>query len=472
MRNYFIVLKYQEHRRMLQLNKFSTEKLMELLKDTCSKESFYWTQRRFVAPTANQDDSDFVRSNERDEMISYILEICEREDMSFGVDTFSLTVSLVDRFLSNYKVKSKYLECLAIACLYVACKVKEEDENISVTSEFIMDCDCRCSVSELLRMEQMILTKFEWSVNDTTAVDFMNIYYALLVNQYHSYSEMNNSTSDKNRSASANANIWTARNKSLSNEDVTAKPTTTAAALNNAYSSLSPPPCDLDFMHELEYKLKQCLCVNKLTTNFKPHQLAYSLLSIQMEKTLPSIPSRSMRGVLDKMMDTVRQMCKLSTDTLERCKERIRYHLLSIENTKSLFDRYFKESSVSYKMLLRDYKPSSLFIPQLSAIANQLDAIKEEDEEEFAADESCCKGVASNVFYGKTLAEIQDEADTAGAYYHMQHQDCMSAHVVPEDDNAAPFSYADILMGRRDQKRKLSENSMSEGELDYDSVMM
>jgi hypothetical protein len=472
---------------MLQLNKFTTDKLVDLLRDTCSKESFYWTQRRFTLPPAagsGAQDDDFVRSNERDEMIAYMLEICEREDMAFSVDTFSLTVSLVDRFLSNYKVKSKYLECLAIACLYIACKVKEEDENVSVTSEFLLDCDCKCSISELLRMEQMILTKFEWSVNDTTAVDFLNIYYGLLVNQYNTYSEMNNASSSNNNKVSFdsnNANIWTARNNAATaafNDDVTAKPVMSQAA-TNAYSCLSTPPCDLDFLHELEYKLKQCLCVNKLTANFKPHQLAYTLLSIQMEKSVASISSRSMRDNLEKMMETIRQMCKLSSDTLERCKERVKYHLLSIENTKCLFDRYFKESSVSYRML-RDYKPSSLFIPQLSAIANQLDAIQEEDEEEFVSEQedddddtdSCCggKGVASNIYYGKgSLLEQQQDQDMANSYYEMQmHQDCMS-HVVPEDQS---ISYADILMGRRDQKRKLSENSMSESELDYDSLMM
>jgi hypothetical protein len=323
---------------MLQLNQFTTDKLMDLLKDTCSKESFYWTQRRTPVPSpASHHDDELVKSNERDEMIAYLLEICDREDMSLSIETFSLATSLVDRFLCNFKVKSKYLECLAIACLYIACKVKEEDENVSVTSEFLLDCDCKCSISELLRMEQMVLTKFEWSVNDPTAVDFLYIYYALLVNQYNSYAEVSSAfvsrQQKQQQQQEQTASIWTNRSavvtSLINNEDVKAKPPMLPIGVSaNAYSCLSPPPCDLDFLHELEDKLKQCLCVNKLTTIFKPHQLAYSLLSIQMEKSIESIPSRSMRFMLEKTMDTIRQMCKVTGDVLERCKERIRYHLL------------------------------------------------------------------------------------------------------------------------------------------------
>lgn len=104
--------------------------------------------------------------------------------MMLGVETFSLFANLLDRFLSSYKVKTKYLECLAVACLYIACKVKEEDESISISSEFLAECECKCSINELLRMEQTILVKFEWNINDTTAIDFIYIYHALLINQY------------------------------------------------------------------------------------------------------------------------------------------------------------------------------------------------------------------------------------------------------------------------------------------------
>jgi hypothetical protein len=67
------------------------------------------------------------------------------------------------------------LECLAVGCLYIAAKCKEEDDTISITPEFVIDCNANCSSSELLRMERLILEKFDWFVDFVTAVDFLQI---------------------------------------------------------------------------------------------------------------------------------------------------------------------------------------------------------------------------------------------------------------------------------------------------------
>ena len=112
----------------MKLRCFNSEKLYQTLKDFCHKESQYWRVLDTSYPNANDD---FVKTNERDEMVIYLLELCEREDVAFSLDTYALSVSLLDRFLANFKVKSKYLECLALGCLYVASKVKEENEKNS-----------------------------------------------------------------------------------------------------------------------------------------------------------------------------------------------------------------------------------------------------------------------------------------------------------------------------------------------------
>lgn len=113
--------------------------------------------------------------------------------MHFGMDTYALSVDLLDRFLATLKVKlynlilikkfiflllkvrPKFLECLAVGCLYIAAKCKEEDDTISITPEFVIDCNANCSANELLRMERLILEKFDWFVDFVTAVDFLQI---------------------------------------------------------------------------------------------------------------------------------------------------------------------------------------------------------------------------------------------------------------------------------------------------------
>jgi hypothetical protein len=67
------------------------------------------------------------------------------------------------------------LECLAVGCLYIAAKCKEEDDTIAITPEFVIDCNANCSASELLRMERLILEKFDWFADFVTSVDFLQI---------------------------------------------------------------------------------------------------------------------------------------------------------------------------------------------------------------------------------------------------------------------------------------------------------
>jgi hypothetical protein len=64
---------------------------------------------------------------------------------------------------------------LAVGCLYIAAKCKEEDDTIPITPEFVIDCNASCSANELLRMERLILEKFDWFADFVTSVDFLQI---------------------------------------------------------------------------------------------------------------------------------------------------------------------------------------------------------------------------------------------------------------------------------------------------------
>lgn len=247
---------------MMKLRCYSDEKLQELLKDACLKETISWNEEKIAS-----ESDEHVTPAERDEMVAYLLEVCERTDMAFSLETFSLTVTLVDRFLSSYKVKSKYLECLAVSCLYIAAKVREEDDKISVTSEFLYDCNSKCSVSELLRMELMILTKFSWNVDDKTSADFLHIFHAILVNSYKEFI-----ASHCTNQSSTFANKWKLPSVNT--------PVTQKLPAESAF-----PPVDLDIMHLLEYKLKQVMCNHELATVFRPKVIALALLKLQLQKS-------------------------------------------------------------------------------------------------------------------------------------------------------------------------------------------
>lgn len=344
----------------MKFRRFSTEKLFDLLKNACLKEAIYWTGDRQYP-----DTDDLVKTSERDEMVSFLLEVCDRSDIKFSVETFALCISLLDRFLANFKVKSKYLECLAVACLYLAAKIKEDDEKISITSEFLVDCNCKCKISELLRMELMLLGKFEFNVNDITVVDFLSICQSLLINKYVEMFKI-----DLN---SNNNNLFKRKlNRVLKSND-------------NFY-----PPNELDFAHILEFDLKQCLCINELTTMFRPRVLAFTLLTIQIDKLFENketaeneMKSKFFAQFIQEMM----QFLKITNESLYSCKEKVTAHLAVMDKNKKLLDSYLNE--YFFEMARTYHTPKSLnWFSALANVSAQLSAIKEEDEDELNKEET------------------------------------------------------------------------------------
>lgn len=413
---------------MLKLRCFSNDKLQMLLKDACLKESLFWTERKLYPEIEN-----LVKYSERDEMVAYLLEVCERPDMSLSIETFCLAVTLLDRFLATFKVKSKYLECLAVSCLYISCKIKEEDEKISSVADFLIDCNSKCSVSELLRMELMILTKFEWTVNDITAVDFLHIYHALIVNNYNQLLEKSKLMAPTNK--------WKSIQRLQDNKPV------------DSYF----PPSDLDFLHLVEYELKQLVCTNELTTLFKPRVFAFTLLDIQLEKAYKSMDSSDvfktnaklvLKQIMNELMPSLQQQSKITDQVLAECKEKVNFHLATIDANKNLLNRYMNEY---YSEIARNFRASRLSFT-LSAINTSLTAIEEEDEEEAdKMDQKAKLNSPANLF------RLNSTNSTA-------HCDNFQALISNQ-------SYASKVINKLDQKRKLSgdSNAGQEFECDYES---
>lgn len=57
--------------RKTRFRKFSTDKLLELLRETSAKEIINWSERKSYVVT----DDTIVKSSERDEIVAYILEV-------------------------------------------------------------------------------------------------------------------------------------------------------------------------------------------------------------------------------------------------------------------------------------------------------------------------------------------------------------------------------------------------------------
>jgi len=239
--------------------------LTTTLERLCSKEDRTWKERIF-----NQTKLDEVNSSQRNHASSWLRKVAA--SMHFGIDTYALSVDLLDRFLATLKVRPKFLECLAVGCLYIAAKCKEEDDTISITPEFVIDCNANCSANELLRMERLILEKFDWFVDFVTADDFLQIYFALLLVKIGNQGEENN-------------------------EKVI-----------------------VEKYIDLELKLASCLQHHRLSL-FKPRILALALISLEFEKQQEQESEMNIDWLA--AISYLQQLAKVESDALLSCRDLI-----------------------------------------------------------------------------------------------------------------------------------------------------
>jgi len=274
--------------------------LTSSLERLCSKEERTWKERIF-----NQMRLDEVNTSQRNHASSWLRKVAA--SMHFGIDTYALSVDLLDRFLATLKVRPKFLECLAVGCLYIAAKCKEEDDTIPITPEFVIDCNASCSVNELLRMERLILEKFDWFADFVTSVDFLQHYFALLL--------------DKVGSQEENANERVLVEKYI----------------------------------DLEFKLASCLQHHRLAS-FKPRILALALISLELEKQQVQEPEMNIDWLAS--ITYLQRLAKVESDALLSCRDLIvrlspSYKVVRLE----LADLAF---------MSRAYNPSSSLKPLIS----------------------------------------------------------------------------------------------------------
>ncbi|KAB1258202.1 Cyclin-G1 [Camelus dromedarius] len=98
----------------------------------------------------------------------------------FDTETFSLAVNLLDRFLLKMKVQPKHLGCVGLSSFYLAVKSTEEERNVPLATDLIRISQYRFRVSDLMRMEKIVLENVCWKVKAPTAFQFLQLCYSLI----------------------------------------------------------------------------------------------------------------------------------------------------------------------------------------------------------------------------------------------------------------------------------------------------
>lgn len=134
----------------------------------------------------------------------------------FCSETFSLAISLLDRFLSVMKVctqpswvtvftllcsflkyilkksswllflwqiQPKHLSCVGLCCFYIAVKSSEEEKNVPLANDLIRISQNKFTVSDMIRMEKIIMEKLFWKVKAPTALRFLRLFHSHIQEQ-------------------------------------------------------------------------------------------------------------------------------------------------------------------------------------------------------------------------------------------------------------------------------------------------
>lgn len=95
-------------------------------------------------------------------------------------ETFVLAVNILDRFLALMKVKPKHLSCIGVCCFLLSARIVEEERNVPSTHDIIRISQCKCTASDIKRMEKIISEKLHYELEATTALNFLHLYHTIV----------------------------------------------------------------------------------------------------------------------------------------------------------------------------------------------------------------------------------------------------------------------------------------------------
>ncbi|XP_038055673.1 cyclin-I-like [Patiria miniata] len=152
--------------------------LFGMLSEALGKEQQVWRPLLLKEP---QEEENEIQPSQRDEAVKWLLEWNQK--FKYCPETFMQSTGLLDRFLMAVKARPKYLRCIAFSCFFLGAKLREEDEDVPATEDLVQESSCSFSVGEVLRMELIVLDKLRWDLSTITALDFLQIFHAMLLTQ-------------------------------------------------------------------------------------------------------------------------------------------------------------------------------------------------------------------------------------------------------------------------------------------------
>uniref|UniRef100_A0A915C9I7 Cyclin N-terminal domain-containing protein n=1 Tax=Parascaris univalens TaxID=6257 RepID=A0A915C9I7_PARUN len=131
-----------------------------------------FTAQNFTAVSGNYFLSiqTHITAKHRQQAVEWLLDVCKEEQCE--PDVFPLAVSFVDRFLGVQNIFRDSLQALASVCLFIASKVKAPQPLNATRIAYYTDGGV--CLQEILNWEILVLSKLNWDVSTSTALDFLD----------------------------------------------------------------------------------------------------------------------------------------------------------------------------------------------------------------------------------------------------------------------------------------------------------
>lgn len=84
------------------------------------------------------------------------------------------------------QIQPKHLSCVGLCCFYIAVKSSEEEKNVPLANDLIRISQNRFTVSDMMRMEKIIMEKLYWKVKAPTALRFLQLLHSHIQEQLSS----------------------------------------------------------------------------------------------------------------------------------------------------------------------------------------------------------------------------------------------------------------------------------------------
>lgn len=138
-------------------------------------------QPNVILPT--EDNENEVTLGKRDGS-AHILR-CLKVWYDLPSDVLFISINIMDRFLTKMKVQPKHMACISVSSFHIACKMICDPDLIPESTHLITISQCKCTLTDLYRMESIIMNKLDISLNEgdnlpVTSLTFLRLMHEIL----------------------------------------------------------------------------------------------------------------------------------------------------------------------------------------------------------------------------------------------------------------------------------------------------